>query len=231
MTSLLERPARSKTASASAPPTLAQVNLLPPSIRARRALSRVKRRLIFALVAVLLVLAAAYAFALTQLSVATSALEDAEAETVRLTGEQAEFAEVPQVLGQLSQVESARTLGMSTDVEWAPYVLALFAVMPPDMRLSSIDMIGATPMLAPAPPTDPLQAPSVSRLTFTGRSTVVIDSAGWIDALNGVPGFADAWVSDVTVGADEDGATYFEIVSSVQVTDVAYSGRFSPEGE
>jgi len=228
MTSTLERSARSPQAGLLGP-ALAQVNLLPPEIRASRALGRVKRGLAFGLVAVLVLAALGYAAAVLRVGSARDQLAIAEADGAQLTEDQQQYAEVPVVLGQLASLDGAREQGFSTEITWKPYLGAILAVMPAGVSLSSIDIVGATPMLASAVPTDPLQAPSVTRIAFAGRSATVPDTGGWIDALNSIPGFSDAWVASVTVAEDESSGVYYSVSSSVQVTDLAYADRFGPE--
>jgi len=230
MSAVLERGAAS-TVTLSPTTSLPQVNLLPPGVRAKAALSRLKRVLVLVLVGVAALLALGYALAQMRLSAAQSELSDAQAETARLTQQQSQYSEAPRVLGEVNRLQQARTQGFSTEVLWTPYLGAIAAVMPPGVVLTSIQMTGATPMQAPPGPADVLQGPSVGQLAFTGRSATLIDTAGWIDALNSVPGFADAWVSNATVAADDDGVPYYEITSTVQVTDLAYSGRFAGEGK
>jgi Tfp pilus assembly protein PilN len=231
MTSTLERLARPTTKGASVLiPTLAQVDLLPPEIRAKRGFAKVKRLLAFVLVVVLGAVAFVYAAALVGLTAANQHLSHAQDDTAALTVEQQKYAEVPQVLDRVSALEDARRLGFSTEVTWTPYLGAIFAVMPANVQLSSIEVTGATPMLSAAPPTDVLQAASVETITFSGRSTTLIDTAGWIDALNAIPGFSDAWVSAVTVTEGESRDIYYSVSSSVQVTDAAFANRFAEEG-
>ncbi|GEK19973.1 fimbrial assembly protein [Cellulomonas xylanilytica] len=232
MTSLLERTAKpAAKGSVTNPNALSQVNLLPPGIRARRALGRTKRQLALGLVVVLAVVVAASVAALAQLTLANARLSDAQAETAQLTEQQAKYAEVPRVLGELRRATEAQQLGFSTDVAWTPYIYAVVAVMPVDTKLTSFEMSGATPMLAPEIAADPLQAPSVSRLSYTARSKTLPDTAAWIDGLNSVYGFSDAWVSEVLIAEDEDKNVYYEVTGSVQITEDAYSDRFSSEGE
>ena len=73
-------------------------------------------------------------------------------------------------------------------------------------------------MVAPAPPTDPLQAPSVGQLAFTARSLTVPDTAAWIDALNAIPGFARRVGVSAAVVEDDTG-TYYTVSATVQLTD------------
>lgn len=211
-----------------APP---RVNLMPPEFFSSRAAGRLKRYLALGLVLVLALGGGAYLLASTRLTAQQEALADAEAETLRLTAQQQQYAEVPVVLGRLHQLEQARELGMSTETMWRQYLVSVFAVMPAGVKVASIRVTGATPMLAPAATTDPLQGESVTRVDFTGISDTLPDVAAWQDSLDSIPGFQDAWVNTVTVGEDEDDQTpRFEISASVQVTDEVYARRFVPAG-
>lgn len=226
MTATVDRPTSAQGASP-LPYAMPQVNLLPPEIRARRALARVKRRAFAGVAAALVLVLAGYGWSALQVQNAQSELEIAQLETARLTQQQQEYAEVPVVLAHLGTLESARSFGMSTEVVWTPYFEAVFAVMPADFVLTSISLAGATPMLAAVPATDPLQAGSVSTLTFTGRSATVPVVADWIDALDSIPGFGDAWVSAAAAGSKEGVGDHYEVTSTVQVDATAYANRFS----
>lgn len=211
-----------------------RVNLLPPEIYAGRAVGRLKRYLALGLVLVVALSGGGYALASVHLGAQKDALEAAEAETLRLTAAQGEYAQVPALLARVQQLEDARELGMSTETLWRDYLGYVFATMPGGVKVASIQVTGATPMLAPAVPTDPLQGlDAVTQLQFTGISDTMPNAAAWQDALNAIPGFQDAWISVVTVGEDEDDQTpRFELSVSVQVTDEAYANRFAPaEGE
>ncbi|WP_019137113.1 hypothetical protein [Cellulomonas massiliensis] len=209
---------------------LPQVNLLPPSIRAKRALGRTKRMLAYALVGFLLLLGLLGAYAMMHKGAEEARLDDATAETTSLMKQQAQYAEVPRVLGQVDKLESVLAQGFSTDVDWNKYLGALAAVLPDDVRITEVTLTGATPMLAPAEPTDALSAPSVATLTFALRSPDLPKTAEWIDALNGVSGFQDAWMSQASWTLGEEGGAY-EVGGTVQISDVAYTGRFSGQSE
>ncbi|WP_136520034.1 MULTISPECIES: PilN domain-containing protein [Cellulomonas] len=226
MSTLTVRRGRQTSAQTALPPTLPQVNLLPPEVRDARDLRAMKRWLLLAVALVVAVCALAYVFVVIQGTQARDELARAEAETARLQDEQAQYAEVPLVLGQLNATRAARELGMSTEVPWKPYYEAITAVLPEGVSIDTLAFSGATPITAPAPPADPLQGPSVGQVQFTGRSSTVPDAAAWVDALNSVPGFADAWVSSAAV-TDAEGTVYYTVSSTVQVTEAAYSGRFA----
>lgn len=209
-----------------------QVNLLPPEIREARVLKTVKRVLALALVLVVALCAVGYVFALLDKGTASEELATAQSDTVRLQADQQQYAEVPRVLGQLATTKAARELGMSTEVLWADYYGALAAVLPADVSMDNLTITQATPMTAPAPPSTPLQAPSIGQISFTARSTTMPDTAQWVDALNSVPGFGDAWVSSATITEDSESRTvYYNVSATVQVRETAYALRFAPDQE
>lgn len=231
MTTLLERPKSRSGAATALSGTLPQVNLLPPEVRAARGLRAIKRMLGIGLIAVVLACVAAFALASVSEAAAKSELAQAQDQTARLQAEQKKYAEVPQVLAALDDAKTAQALGMATDVQWKAYVDALTAVLPAEVSIDTYAVTVSTPMTLPAPPADPLQAPSIGQLSFTARSTVVPNTSAWIDSLNSVPGFADAWVSDTSITEDESGI-YYNVTATVQVTDGAFSHRFDPvDGE
>jgi Tfp pilus assembly protein PilN len=233
MTATSERSLPTQVGSTPGGYTPPRVNLLPPEIYASRAVGRLKRYLALGLVLVVVMSGGGYAFANSLLSAQQRKLADADARTMALTASQTQYAEVPVVLSRLEALKQARELGMSTETLWLDYLGAVFAVMPGGVRVASIKVAGATPMLAPAPPADPLQGDSVTQLDLTGISATLPDVATWQDQLEAVPGFEDVWVSVVTVGEDEDdNQPRFELALRVQVTDEAYANRFLPaEGE
>ena len=209
---------------------LPQVNLLPPEVRAARGLKVVRRWLLAGLVLVAVLLAGGYFLSLTARAEAELERVEAQEETAALQAEQAKYAEVPALLAALDNGITARQVGMSTEVDWRPYVDAMTAVLPANVSIESIMMSGATPVLLPAPAESPLFDQSVGQLTITGRAVALPDSVALIDALNSIPGFADAWVS-ASVRSEVDGALFYAVTASVRVLDSAYTNRFAAPTE
>lgn len=232
MTATAERKSNPVAVPGAGPYVAPRVNLLPPEIFGARAVSRLKRVLALSLVLVVLVCAGGYGAFAFALSAQKDALADAEARTIELTQAQKQYAEVPVVLNRLQQLEDAREQGMSTEMLWQDYIEYVLAVLPGGVQIASLTVEGATPMLAPAPPADPLQSESVSRIVFTAVSPTMPDIAQWQDQLATIPGFLDVRVSTVTVGEDEETkAPRFEFAVSAQITDDAYANRFAPVEE
>jgi len=231
MTTVLDRPKGRSHAGTALSGTLPQVNLLPPEVRAARGLRTTKRWLVISLILTVVLCIGAFGLALISGATAATELADAQAETTRLQQEQAKYGEVPVVLGALANAKAARMVGMSTDVQWRSYVDAVAAVLPANVSFDSITVSVATPTTGAPAPTNPLQKPSVGQIQFTARTTTVPDTAAWIDALNSVTGFSDAWAASLSITEDESGI-YYTVAGTVQVTDAAYTHRFdATEGE
>ena len=232
MTTTLEAPkqkgAKSKGGSKSgllAPPH-PQVNLLPPEVHAKRGLVRIKRWLGISVVFALIVSAGMVALAWMSERSAEAELAVEQTETQRLMTEQQQFAEVPEVLGQLEIAKSARALGMSTEVLWPNYFGAIAAVAPPGVSIQSFAVAGATPTQLPGESFDVLRDAGVGTITFTAESLTVPDTAAWLDGLATVPGLADAWFSSASV-TELNGVIYYSVSATVQVDELAYADRFA----
>lgn len=230
MTALTERTRGSRANAKGAPSllvpgSLPQVNLLPPEVRAARGLRVLKRWLAVGLVVVLTVCVMAYAAALLVASSARAELTEAQDATAALQAEQLKYAEVPVVLNALTSTKAARELGMSTEVAWKPYLDALAAVLPADVSIETLSITGATPVTAGPIPGDPLQAPSMGSIEFSGRTAEFLGSPAWVDALESIPGLSSARVTSVSVGESE-GTTFYTIGSTIQFTESAYLRRF-----
>lgn len=212
-------------------PGLPQVNLLPPEVRAARGLKSTKRLLVLVLVAVLLLCGGGYVLSSFAERSAQDELADADAVTAELQTEAQQYAEVPQVLGEIDRVTGARAYGMAPDVEWSQYVSAVVVLLPPGTFVEAFTMTLGNPVEASSAEGDPLQpADSVGRLEVVGRMTTLPDTASWMDALGQVPGFTDPRVSSALT-AEDDGKTFYRVTVSVQVTPKAFSGRYAADAQ
>lgn len=203
-----------------------QVNLLPPEIRSRRTLGRVKLRLALALVLVLLLAVLAFVAAVLDEGNAQEELETQQLEVARLTEEQAQYAEVPLIKAQIAQAEAARAFGMSTEVIWVDLLKAIQAVTPPGVSIESLTITAPSPILASVAPTDPLATGSIGSISFVGSSATLPDVAAWLDGLDSVPGFSNAAFSTAEI-TDEEGLVTYETTSTVQVDESIFSQRFT----
>ncbi len=239
MTAVVERPASdgtggtggmSRSARAVRPPaalmSLPQVNLLPPEVRAARALRILRRWLAVVLVVALLAISATYLAATRSRAAADERLSAANATTLDLQAAQRRYAQVPAVLAATQAATQARQAGTATEILWKPYTDAITAVLPADVSFDSFAMTGPSPLDATvAASTDPLAGGSIGSITFSGRSKTVPDTAAWLDALASVPGLSNPWASSVTASED-NGSVFYTVSLSVQLTDKALAHRF-----
>lgn len=223
-------PGATSSGTISGAPGLPQVNLLPASVRAGRALQRVKVYLLLALGVVLIAALLGYVASMMAVSSAQSELEQVQAETTRLQQEQSKYSEVPQVKREIADTELARTIGMSSEVLWSDYVYEVLLQMPAGSQLTGFVTTAMNPLEGAPLPADPLVGPGIASVAITHRSLSLPDTAAWIDMLNGIEGMHDAQVLTQAVSEDE-GIVYYEVSSTVQLSADALSGRFGPEGE
>lgn len=207
-----------------------QVNLLPPEVRSRRQLGRTKIWLGIALLVVLLLIGLGYVVAALARASAADDLADAEAEVQRLMAQQAQYAEVPLVKGQIATAERARLMATETEVVWPEYIRAIQAVLPPGVTITQL----ATEM--PGPGTDtmssgsPLDIPNVGALSFMAQARTLPDMAAWMDGLDAIQGFGSATFTTATL-TDDEGVIVYEIAVQVRVDESAFAHRFVEQPE
>lgn len=234
MTATAERPATrpAKKTKGGAPAPFAgglpQVNLLPPEVRAARSLSVVKRWLGLSLVVVLVLVALGYGGAVLARSAADAELSAAEDTQIALRAEEATYAEVPRVLGAITQTTDARDVGMAPEVSWKQYLDAISAVLPVGMSIDDFALNGPSPVALPVVGTDPLQGESIGSVSLQLRSTNPPVTADLIDALDALPGLDSTWVSSIAT-AEEEGTVYYAVTLTAQLNDAARLERFAAE--
>lgn len=210
-------------------PALPQVNLLPPEIRAGRQLSNVKPWLGIALLAAVLIAGLMTVWSIFTLRSAENALNETQDANAALVAQQAQYGEVPQVLGDLATIKQARLYGMSVETLWRPYISAVAATAPAGVSIETISMTLVTAASA-AVTTVPGAEPMVAQVTFDARSLTLPDTAAWLDGLDSVEGFSKAWFSAASVN-EENGIVHYVVSGSVDVTYDALALRFLPTEE
>lgn len=201
-----------------------QVDLLPPEVRQGRKLKRTKQLLAVALLAIVLLAVVGWVFAKFTLVAANRDVAAAQADTDKLTAEQAKYAGVPQIQSQLTATRNALSSATATEVLWKQYLEAFRAVTPPNV---SYDEVHATLSSDPTATQagDPLQKPSVGQIVFTARAATLPDVAAWMDAVGQIPGLSDPWFTQAAV-TDDQGYVYYKVTGTVQVTSAALAHRF-----
>lgn len=209
-----------------------QVNLLPPDVAVAQGLRMVKRWALLAIAVVLFLVGLLYAVSSFELAQARGDLANEQDVTDRLVAEQATYAEVPVVLGELKDQQATRELATSTEVLWRPYVESIRAALPEGGEVSSLQVTGATPVLLATGPADVLASQAVGQITMTATTPTLPNAADWTDALGAVPGLVDARVQSVAQEpGSETSAGGYTITMTMQYDATALSGRFSQTEE
>lgn len=212
-------------------PRLPQVNLLPPSVKARRQLQRLKTLLLGVLVVVVVLGAAAWFFTANMASNAQAELEAEQTRTSQFLAEQAKYSAVPTVKGQIEDAESARALATEPEIFWKSLSDQIILGLPEGVRVGVIDVATTSPLAGTPAAPDAVTDQGVATLKVVVESPTVIDTSAFLDVLEGIPGFMEATVTSETLGENEELEPMYEVQTSVQVDATVYANRFKEEGE
>jgi Tfp pilus assembly protein PilN len=209
--------------------TVPRVNLMPPEIEAERGFKKTQLGLGAVALAVAGLVVGGFVWAQASANEAEEGLANEQARTSQLSTEQAKYAEVPQVLGQVDAAKAAQANAMVTDVLWFDYLDHIAASYPKDVWLRDLTVSVAAPSTAAvaAPGTAVVvpTTPTIGTITFNGTTTVHGGTANWLDVMAATPGLADPLYS--TSSRNElDGTVVVDFTSTVNVTPDALSDRF-----
>lgn len=208
-----------------------QVNLLPPEVRDARRLNGVKRVLALVVVGVLVLCAVGYLLAVLRESAMDDALVDEQNVTTQLQSDAAEFQELPRVRSELDRNRTARAYGMSPDVDWNSYLVAIATVLPTEAKIEQITENMSGPVEGAVAQADPLQPTSVGRFELVARMPVLPDTADWMDRLDALPGLDDVRVATSEMAQEDGGAQFYRVTISAQVTEAAFTGQYTDNEE
>lgn len=208
-------------------PDRPQVNLLPAEVTHRRQVAAAQRRLVWSIFATILVIAMAFGGAFLVRADANLQLEEALGEADQLLQQRREYSPVLEVMESITSTQLARAYVLSTEVNWPAYVYALAAVLPDDVVINSINITSAGAGGDLVAGADELTTNAIGVITFEGTSPDLPVASEWIDAIESIPGLADANVQSAEL-SDADGEEYYEVAATIQVTlDAAAHRTFS----
>ncbi|HEY0217383.1 MAG TPA: hypothetical protein VGC57_13425 [Cellulomonas sp.] len=202
----------------------ATVDLLPPSVRQRRALQALRGRLGVGLVLVVLVIALGYVAAIMSSANASAQADAAEDERVEIQAQAATYSDAAQVRSEIASVQSAVATVMGTEVLWADRMRSL------EGALSGAPLSAFGGSLVDG--TDTVDTPftvagAVAASDITMTTTTLPDLAALLDALAAVPGVAS--VTFTSSSADEEGV--YTTTGTVVFGLDALSGRYGDSAE
>jgi len=212
-------------------PALPQVNLLPSEVTDKRIVAIAQRRMIWIILASVLIAALAFGAAYLVRDSATARHEEALATADALALEKKEYSPVVKVINDIATIRSARDFVVTTEVNWSSYVYAIAAVLPEGVSVDSIAISGQGPGPVTVSGSDDLTTDAIAVITFAATSPTLPIASEWIDALESVPGLEDVNLQSSELAASATGessgsdATSYSVSVTVQVTQDALQNR------
>ncbi len=127
-----------------------RVNLMPPEIEAERGFKKVQVGLAALTIAVAGLVVGGFVWSAAAASAEQDKLAAQTQRTNELTTEQAKYAEVPLVMGQVEAAQSAQATAMATDVLWYEYLDRLSKSYPDNVFLKDMTVTVTPPVVDPA---------------------------------------------------------------------------------
>jgi len=205
-------------------PPRPQVNLMPPEIIEGRNLLVLRRRLIWAIIALLVVVVLAFGAAYLMRMSAQQRYDTSLAQADTLTAQKRQYSPVIQVQSDITKTTTARTYALSTEVDWTVYAYAIQAALPAGVKVETMQVAGISPGEELAAGSDPLTQAGIAVISFSALSDTLPDASAWIEALQSIPGLVDANLQS-SVLSDTDGKVTYVVTSTVQVTEEALANR------
>lgn len=198
-------------------PQRPQVNLLPAEVTHRRQKASAQRRMVWAIIATFVIIALAFGGAFLVRANAALNYEEAMATADTLTQQRRDYSPVIEVKDNIESTIVARSFVLANEVNWPSYAYALAAVLPDDVEFVSISTEAAGAGEGLVAGADELTTNAIGIITFEAKSPTLPVASEWIDAMEAVPGLADANVQSADL-AEEDGDEFYDVAVTVQVT-------------
>jgi len=204
-----------------------RVDLLPSEVLAERRARRVVVR-VWAGVALVGVSVAIAAGAASLVAArAADDLQAAQAQTLSLLQQQAQYKDVRDAEAGVALREAASTVGGSTEIAWGSYLASVQSSLPAGVRITGVAIDSASPLEAYAQSDVPLQGVRVATLTIDAESPTLPSVPQWLDSVKGLDGFVDATANSVTRDATSGAYT---VNMTIHVDQRAYDGASAKAG-
>ncbi len=204
------------------------VNLLPASARAAEDLRILRSKLFLGMIVFAAILALVCGYSVVAESQAKHAVDLARDESDRLRGEMERYADISALRSDITGAETAVQAGMGTEIKWVDLIATIEAALPAEGTITSFSASGTTPMDSNGYTADsPLATEGIGTIDFSMELPSLPDTADWLDALNGIPGFMDAAFGSATLRTDDTtGAGSYTVSSSVVINVEALSRAY-----
>ena len=228
MTTVLSRPSTPEPARAVwnvMPGWGIAADLTPPELVASRRLQRLKKRLVMAILLVVLLAAGGYAYAFLQVHNAQGGLRAAEQRTTQLRGQETQYSLVTTLQGNIGSVRHQIQTLMADDVDVSAVLTKVEHALPPGVAITDLTLsLDGTSPVAPGSGNASLDTSGklhVGQVTLQGTGRTLDDASTYVAALAALPGVVDVFpTSNVTQAV----GTQFAL--TVNLTDALLSHRF-----
>jgi len=202
-------------------------NLLPSEIVDSRRARKVRRSVLVAIVALVVLLTAWYGWAVYETSVARVGLSGAQSDVVRAQKKQAQFNDLVQAQSQSAAIHAQLSAVMAEDLPWSSVTGPVLTKVPAGMRLKQATANLPDPSKAPAPAVALPNASGqklIGTLTVEGQAPDKAVIAQYVDSLAQVKGLANPYVTSAVPSSD---GTAIVFTLQFDVTDAVLGGRFT----
>ncbi|MFC5928102.1 type IV pilus assembly protein PilM [Cryobacterium melibiosiphilum] len=197
-----------------------RADLLPPEVKEARSGRVLRRRLGLGVVAVGLIVAVVTALVTGESVLSDGELADAQAESATLLTEVAQYSELGDVEGVMTDTRTARDLAGSTEINWQEYLAVVRAALPADVSVGTATVDGASAFEPYAAAESVPGAVATLNLSLTSPSLTSV--SGWLSSLSTLPGYASASIGGLTRAEDGSYTTALVLVVNAEV----FSNRF-----
>lgn len=171
-------------------------DLLPPEILAARRVRVLRKRIITALVAVVVLCIAGYGYAFWQAHKASTALESEQAATAQLQQQQRRYAEVVKIQGSIAAVGKQVGTLLANDVDFEALLNSVTAHAPAGVSLSqlSVTLDAVTSksttggVAVGGAVLDTSGRKHIGSILLTGQASDLAQVAAYVDRLTATPG-------------------------------------------
>jgi hypothetical protein len=176
-------------------------NLLPPEVLNARRLKVIRKMIIAALIAVVVLGGAGYAYAFFQQRSAQSQLSAEQANTSRLQAAQSKYASVVALTGTIAQIKGELATVMTGDVDATNLVNAVVSRQPAGGTITQLQLSlaagssqgSAASAGSGASALDNSGQAQIGSISLTGTARAMPDVAAFVNALGTVPGIVGVY--------------------------------------
>ncbi|WP_413600703.1 hypothetical protein [Curtobacterium sp. Curtsp57] len=204
-----------------------RVDLLPTEVLVDRRERRVVRRVWGGVAVVAVVAGIAIGGASLMSAESANDLADAQAQTLALVQQQAQYKDVRETEASTSLLEAAQAVGGATEIDWGTYLGSVKSSLPGGVDITGVTVDSASPLEAYAQADAPLQGQRIATLTFDAESPTLPSVPEWLDSVRSITGFVDATANSVTL--DETSGTY-TVNMTIHVNEKAFDGKYDLDG-